>query len=113
MSVETTLYGALKELAATFPTIANQGTTDLPRITYQRVSGSDEPSYDGDGMGATRVRIQVDVWAVDYPSARRLSDEARSALYAALTVGQITDNPSDYESDTKLHRASFDIEAWE
>ncbi|MGE7136220.1 DUF3168 domain-containing protein [Luteibacter sp. NPDC031894] len=113
MSVETALHGALKDLAPTFPTITPQGVTTLPRITYQRVSGSDEPTYDGDGLGATRVRVQVDVWALDYPTARRLADQARAALYAGLTVGQITDNPSDYESDTKLHRASFDVEAWE
>ncbi|MEO7466721.1 MAG: DUF3168 domain-containing protein [Sphingobium limneticum] len=113
MSVETAIYAALKDVAPTFPTIAPQGTKALPRITYQRVSGSDEPNYSGDGFGATTVRVQIDVWANDYPTARDFSDRARAALYAALTVGQVTDNPSDYESDTKLHRASFDIEAWE
>jgi len=113
MSVETAIYAALNALAPTFPTVAPQGTTALPRITYQRVAGSDAPNYAGDGMGATSVRVQVDVWALDYATARRLSDQARAALYAALTVGSITDNPSDYESDTKLHRASFDVEAWE
>ncbi|WP_036114475.1 MULTISPECIES: tail completion protein gp17 [Luteibacter] len=113
MSVETALYAALKNLAPTFPTLAPQGTTALPRITYQRVAGGDASTYAGDGMGATNVRVQVDVWASDYPAARKLSDQARAALYAALAVGQVTDNPSDYESDTKLHRASFDVEAWE
>jgi hypothetical protein len=37
---------------------------------------------------------------------------ARDALYAALTVGEITDNPSDYENTTELHRVSFDVKAW-
>lgn len=113
MTVETSIHAALKSLAPVFPTLAPQGTKELPRITYQRVAGSDAPNYAGDGMGATSVRVQVDVWALDYPTARKLSDQARAALYSALTVGQITDNPSDYEVDTKLHRASFDVEAWE
>lgn len=111
MSIETDLFAALKVLAPTWPTIAPQGTVG-PRITYQRVAGSDVPNYDADGSGATSARIQVDVWADNYGAARALADQARAALYAALTVGEITDNPSDYEAETKLHRASFDVAAW-
>lgn len=113
MSIETDLYKALAALLPTYPTLAPQGTTALPRYTYQLVSGSDDVTFDGDARGATRRRVQVDTWASDYPTARKQSDAARAALYAALTVGEITDNPSDYEPDTKLHRASFDVEAWE
>lgn len=112
MSVETALHAAIKDLAPTYPNVADQNAP-RPRLTYQRVAGVDSASYDADGKGATQVRIQVDAWADDYPSARRLSDLARAACYAGLTVGQITDNPSDFEADTKLHRASFDVEAWE
>lgn len=113
MSVETDLFKALDALLPTWPTLAPQGTTALPRYTYQLISGSDDVTFDADDRGATRKRIQVDTWALDYPTARRYADAARAALYAALTVGEVTDNPSDYEPDTKLHRASFDIEAWE
>lgn len=112
MSVETALYAALKDLAPTWPTIAPLDAP-RPRLTYQRIAGVDSASYDADGGGATQIRIQVDAWADDYPTARHLSDMARAACYARLTVGQITDNPSDFEADTKLHRASFDVEAWE
>lgn len=115
MSVETQAVAVLKTVSANvYPTIAPQVTgSTLPRITYQLVAGFDEPSYDADGSGASKRRIQIDFWAGDYGTARRLADQARAALYAGMTVGQITDNPSDYEADTKLHRASFDIEAWE
>jgi hypothetical protein len=112
MSVLSAIYKAIKDVAPTWPGVAPE---DAPRrrLTYALVTGTDYSTYAGDGRGASKKRVQVDAWAESAGDARRLSDEARAALYAAMSVGLINDNPDDYELDTKLFRASFDIEAWE
>ena len=112
MSLEATIYSTLNALAPTWPTLAKAGTTP-PYITYQLVAGADISGYEANGTGARFGRWQIDCWATDYGAARNLSEVARDALYAALTVGEITDNPSDYENTTELHRASFDVKAWQ
>lgn len=114
MSIKSTVYAALSPVVQTFPVVAPQGTVG-PYLRYLGVAGVDEPSYDADGMGATSGRVQVDAFATDYGSAERLSKQARAALYAHpdLTVGEITDNPDDFEVDTKLFRVSFDANVWE
>ena len=112
MSAESTLYKVLATVEKTYP---NPAPLDAPRrrLTYFRVEDVDTPTYDGDGSGATKVRIQVDAWAESKGDARRLSDAARAALYAGMTIGAVFGNPDDYEPDTKLYRASFDVEVWE
>jgi hypothetical protein len=114
MSIKTAIYAALSPVAATYAVVAEQGAQP-PWIRYQGVAGVDMANYDGDGMGATSGRIQVDAFALDYGTAERMSRQARAALYSSpgLTVGEITDNPDDYEGDTKLFRVSFDVTAWE
>ncbi len=114
MSIRTSIFKALNPVCPTFPVLAEQGTKP-PYIRYSGIGGGDEPTYDGDGTGATSGTVQVDAFALDYPTADRLSHEARQALYASpdVTVGQITDLPDNYEVDTKLFSVSFQIEAWE
>lgn len=112
MSAETTLFRILATVDKAYP---NPAPPEAPRkrLTYFRVDDVDTPTYDGDGTGATKVRIQVDAWAESKGDARRLSDAARAALYAGMPVGAVTGNPDDYEPDTKLYRSSFDVEVWE
>lgn len=76
------------------------------------MAGADISGYEADGTGAHFGRWQIDCWAESYGAARALADQARAALYAALTVGEITDNPSDFDPSTELHKASFDVKAW-
>lgn len=114
MSIKSAIYAALSPVAATHPVVAPPGAV-APYLRYQGVAGVDEATYDGDGMGATSGRVQIDAFATDFGTAERLSRQARAALYAypGLTVGEITDNPDDFEADTKLFRVSFDVTAWE
>lgn len=111
MSIETDLYAALSAVAPTWPTVAPSDAA-LPRITYQLVGGADISGYEADGTGAHFIRCQIDCWAGNYGAARKLADQARQACYDALTVGEITDNPTGFDNTTELHRASFDVKAW-
>lgn len=111
MSVQGDLVAALKVIAPVFPVVAKAGTTG-PRFTYQTVGGTNTETFDAGEQAASYVRVQVDCWADDFGTAQRLAIAARTALYASLTVGEMTTNPDDYESDTGLFRASFDVTAW-
>ena len=111
MILENQLYSLLGDIASTYPNVAPE-KADIPRITFQLIAGGDTPDYAGRGGGARYVRIQIDTWAATYLEARALSERARTAVYAGLRVGEVSDNPSDFELDTRLHRASFDVRLW-
>ena len=109
MDLERQLYTILSGIESTYPNVAMEGAA-LPRITFQWISGRDIPDFSGHGGGARQARVQIDAWATTYAEARQLAEQARLALYAGLVVGAISDNPSGFELDTGLHRASFDIQ---
>jgi len=79
--------------------------------TYQRVTGRLHGSLNS-GFGAERATFQIDVWGDSKGKARGLADTLKAALPGLLKVGELSDNPDDYEEDTKLHRASFDVVIW-
>lgn len=106
--IEAQIQAALNVLAPT--TSRGSAGSQRPRITYFRVAGSDNPTLTG--AGANRARFQLDFWADDFATARGLADQGKVALRAGLTVGEITDNPDDFETDTLLHKCSFDAPIW-
>ena len=109
MNLEMMIASLLAGIAPTTPfATANQQTR--PRITYQTVAGGYNENLAG--AGPYRGRRQIDVWSLSYAEAHGLADQAKVALRAGLVVGAITDNPDDYETDTQLHRVSFDVSAW-
>lgn len=110
MSMEAKLHSALAVLAACYPLTAPQDAA-TPRITYLRVSGREWETL-ADGGGAPRVRMQIDIWSDNFIQAHDIATQAKAALRAALTVGEITDNPDEFETDTRLYRASFDVAIW-
>lgn len=79
--------------------------------TYQRVTGRRHATLNS-GAGAPTATFQVDVWGQQKGQVRTLADALIAALPQLLKAGDLTDNPDDYEEDTKLHRASFDIAIW-
>jgi hypothetical protein len=109
MNLEMQITAALSPLAPTTP-FGDANAAVRPRITYQKVDGSDNEHLRG--AGPYRGRRQIDVWALTYAQANGLAEQAKVALRSGLNVGAITDNPDDYEADTKLHRVSFDLAAW-
>lgn len=57
------------------------------------------------------ARLQVDCYARDQATARKLAIAARGACEA---VGDVQSGPwEQYEPDTKLFRWTFDLTAWE
>lgn len=111
MSIDVQLTAALKTVAARVSPHPAPENTTRPYVTYQRVTGKRHTTLNS-GAGAPRADFQVDVWANSKGEARTLADSLIDALPGLLKVGDISDNPDDYEPDTKLHRASFDVTLW-
>ena len=111
MSLDTDLLAAMRGINAScyaFP------ATNPPAVyaTYQRISGRRHGTLNS-GLGAPRGTFQIDCWSKVKGQAVELAESLKDGLPDALKVGDITDNPDDYEIDTKLHRASFDVVLWE
>lgn len=69
--------------------------TDLPAVTFQRISGPRVRSLSGPG-GKARPRIQLDAWANTYTEAQALATQLRQALdgYKGLMGTVQVDNVS-------------------
>lgn len=111
MSLDTDLLAAMRtSLAASykFPAL------NPPALyaTYQRVTGRKHGTLNS-GLGAPRATFQIDVWSKNFGQAREAAEALKAALPDLMKVGDITDNPDDYEKDTQLHRASFDVALWQ
>lgn len=112
MSLDTDLLAALRTVETksyAFPAVQPQ--TGL-YATYQRVTGRRHPTLNS-GLGAPRAAFQIDCWSKIKGQAVELAEAFKEALPDLLKVGDITDNPDDYETDTELHRASFDVTIWQ
>lgn len=111
MSLDTSLLAAMKTVttaAYAFPA----KTPPALYATYQRVSGRRHGTLNS-GLGAPRGTFQIDCWSKTKGDAVTLAESLKDALPGLLKVGDITDNPDDFETDTELHRASFDVVLWE
>lgn len=111
MSPDLALYAALQTVTADVWAFPAPSTAPALRTTYQRVAGSEHATLNS-GTGAPRARFQIDVWGPSKGQVRTLADQFKAALPGILKVGELADNPDDYETDTKLHRASFDVVMW-
>ena len=110
MSLKTDLYACLKTLADAYPSTAPI-TAARPYITFQGVGGKEHESL-ADGGGAPRTRVQIDVWSTTAAEAESMAATAKVLLRAAFKIGEVLDNPDDFEVDTRLYRASFDVAIW-
>lgn len=112
MSLDTDLLAAMKTVETksfAFPAATPQTTK---YATYQRVSGRRHATLNS-GLGAPRAAFQIDCWSKIKGEAVELAEALKDALPNTLKVGDITDNPDDFEKDTQLHRASFDVTIWQ
>jgi hypothetical protein len=82
-----------------FPVLLPEGPT-LPAITYQRVGGTSDPTFDSSGY--QRLRIQFDVFGAKYKDADAGREAIREALNGAseitLSDGTVLDNANLIQS---------------
>lgn len=112
MSLDTDLLAAMRTVNT--KSYAFPAATPPPALyaTYQRVTGRRHSTLNS-GAGAPVATFQIDCWSKVKGQAVELADALKDALPDLLKVGEITDNPDDYETDTQLHRASFDVTIWQ
>jgi hypothetical protein len=90
--------------------------TQLPAVTYQRMSGERTYTMGGRGGWAT-VRIGMSAWARDYSAARSIADAVRVALDAYegggtndIQIARVADTADAYEETLGCYLCSLDVE---
>jgi hypothetical protein len=85
--------------------------TDLPAITYERVSNTPVQSLKGDTSNLDQTRFRVSCWALTYAATKDIGAAVRTALGATPQVVFISDQDL-YEDDTQIYRWMFDLNLW-
>lgn len=114
MSLESQVFAALKGLVANrvYPLILPQAqaTPITPAIRYLFVSDGVITDICGDDGGETDdVRIQIDVYSVDFDTCRALRQQVIAAMKTFPVPNVREGGFDDYEPDTKLYRSSLDF----
>lgn len=112
MSLDVDLLAAMKTVETksyAFPAVQPQTGR---YATYQRVTGRRHGTLNS-GLGAPVATFQIDCWSKLKSDVVTLAEALKDALPDMLKVGDLSDNPDDFEVDTQLHRASFDVTVWE
>lgn len=99
---------ASPQAPAIFPVIAPQ---DAPRpfIVYSLVSSQPTNIFDAAPTLDNR-RVQVDCYAEAWETAKQIANAVRASLEDVCHL--VSENPDDYEADTKLFRKSHDYSLW-
>jgi hypothetical protein len=117
--IETLLYTRLSGYAGLsaladariYPMLLPQGAT-LPALTYQRVSGVQSYSHQGDS-GLATVRMQVDCWGATYASAKAVAAQVKAALsgYTSSAIGRchLGAERDLYDPETGRYRVIIDF----
>ena len=108
---------------------------ELPAIVYQIINTRPIGSLQGDTSNLDHVRMQIDAWAMDYPTAVDLGTAIRNALRPralvdalvlvddgdpqtavprdSLIFARIIDQTFDYNTETRRHRCRMDFYIWQ
>lgn len=94
-----------------YPILAPEGT-ELPRITYTRVSTTPANSLDGHA-GLDSVRVQIDCWARTARAAATLAAQVRKAMkdqpFKALPQAQ----QPGFDPEPRIHRHTVEFTCWD
>ena len=111
MSLQTSLQTALAGLASggAWNLRAAQNTV-APYIVWQRVIQATNNSTSG-ASNLQNTRVQIDVYAKDYPTADSVATSIESSIAAAFNSVKLSEQDF-FEDDTKLYRISQDFSLW-
>jgi len=110
MSVETTLYTALKGLVSNrvYRDIAPADVGTLPRITFQQVGGEAINFLSGEKPSKKWARIQINCWDDRRDDVMALSRLVEDTL-RAITIRPMAAAIAIYEQETKLYGSIQDF----
>lgn len=96
-----------------FPLVMPQGQASFPCAVYSVVSA--EPLNDLSGLaGATRYRVQLDVYGKVWLDTHELAGAIQQALDMQDELQCVALGRQDFhEDDTRLFRASLEFSIWE
>ncbi len=107
---EADVYVLLAPLAdgEVYPFIAPQGTP-VPYVVFILPSTNYEDVLSGQSASATS--LQVDVYANGIGEARSIRQQAINQMLSLSPIALL--ELQDYEPDTKLYRATLEVQIWQ
>jgi len=118
VTVETSIYTALKSLVGNrvYRDIAPDTLTnaDLPRITFQQISGTAVNFLEPSVPSMKNARFQINCWDDRRDDVMSLARQVEDALrvYTALQTTVLGAAVAVYEEDTKLFGSIQDFSFW-
>lgn len=113
MSLETTLYTALKSLVSNrvYRDIAPADVSALPRITFQQVGGDAINFLSGEKPSKKWARVQVNCWDDRRDDVMALARQVEDTLRATISLGTtVLGAPiAVYERETRLYGSIQDF----
>lgn len=114
MTVEANVYAALNALApagGVWPVMAADDNTVFPKIIYSRIAGIPDLPLAGGTPAYEEVRLQVDVYARDYLTAKNLAESVKAAMVAlqATVPNWLINNMDGVEPEVKLIRVILEF----
>ena len=107
--IQVEIYQAIEALAEgrVHALVAPQGTA-IPYLVHSLPSRTSDDAIEG--MGATRANVQLDAYAASQLEADELLEAAIDALDPLDPSGLM--QLQDYETDTRLYRATAQLTIW-
>ena len=115
MSVEATIFNALKHLVANrvYPDMAPESIS-RPYITFQQVGGRSVNFLSGDLPDKRNSRFQINVWADSRLDAARVAKQVDDTLRQvnALQTTVLSEPIATVEPETRLYGTRQDVSFW-
>lgn len=90
----------------------------MPAACFMTIGGMPSNTFDA-AAPADNQRIQIDAWAEDYDDAVDVLAAIRAAIEVQsvqtsnnVGIQIVSFNGTDYDSETKRYRVSFDVSVW-
>ena len=110
MSIEADVKTALSTLDATVYAVLAPFEASPPYVVYRRISTLNHASIGGPAT-LDQARIQINCYGGNYPAAKALAEQAKTAIHDAFGPRAVRIHESD-ESDDGDHWVWMDFSIW-
>jgi hypothetical protein len=112
MTMEATLFNALKVICPrAYPDIAPTSTV-RPYVTFQQIGGDVLNPLDNSAPGKRNAVMQINVWSNTRAEAVALMDQIEDSLRTALVARPEAAKFNDYDYDMLVYSSQQEFRYW-
>jgi hypothetical protein len=112
MTMEATLFNALKVICPrAYPDIAPTSTV-RPYVTFQQIGGDTLDPLDNSAPGKRNAVMQINVWSNTRAEAVALMDQIEDSLRTVLSARPQSAKFNDYDNDMLVYSSQQEFRYW-